>query len=593
MSLARGGADDGWLVALVDSAGGAKVMAVGAGGEVTPRFELAPFDPVRAIEVLPGGKRVLVLGEDHKLRLMSAAGEEKASLQERDFRPIRVITTETGTVAVVTVDDRSAGRIKGHVQRIEIGPSGLARAGASVAFESAVEPDAQAFSLSPDGQRFAHLIREGAKWKLGVRGLSGPDAKTIELEMQDGQTPAIGFVANRRVLVTSRERGAAWLVDLDDRSRRPRVTAHQPSQPMPIVHGAGIQVVGYGTHLAVQRLGAETGRGQIDYVGYRGFVAQGGAISPSGANVAWSVGGEILVEPVDQSREAKRLRPEASFGMQFLAFADEDHIVGIGSDGAARVYHWKSGELVDELSLGTGVQAAYFDVAHGLVLAHRLWGDAAVVELRKDRTLAGPYLVADGAYRMGLLGAGEAGVWTVDGSQKRRVYRLADLRGDLSQAQVSDRGETLIVPGGSQVMLLDQGDVSFQFVQDGLRRELHRRKGKDSPKKVSLGAHQISHVIASPDGSKVLAVSQHDGTVLAFDAQTLEAKWTFSAAQMQAIPSFSPDARQVVYLSTTGAAILDAETGQVVMRRCGADFAVRGAPPFDAFSFSETPSFCE
>ena len=100
--------------------------------------------------------------------------------------------------------------------------------------------------------------------------------------------------------------------------------------------------------------------------------------------------------------------------------------------------------------------------------------------------------------------------------------------------------------------------------------------------KVSLGAHQISHVIPSPDGALVLAVSQHDGTVLAFDARTLESKWTFSSAQMQNIPSFSPDGSQLVYLSTTGAAVLDARTGEVVLRRCGVDFQVRGAPPFDA-----------
>lgn len=590
MSLARAG--DDWVVAHVDAAGGTHVVAVGPDGEITPRFEIDPFDPVRAIEVLPGGDRVLALGEDHRLRLFDVGGGERATLERREFRPIRVMVTPSGAAAVLSVDDRKSGRVKGQVQLLEIGASTIEPVGAPVAFESPVEPDANGAALSPSGSALAHLGRDTGKWNLRVRSLADGGQRTIELEMQDAQTPVLGFVGEHQVLVTSRDRGSAWLVDIRDRARRPRVTAHQPSQPMPIAHRVGLQVVGYGTHLAVQRL-RDDGTGKIDYLGYRGFVAQAGAVSPSGANIAWSVGGEILIEPLDRTREPKRLRPEASFGVQFLAFMDEDHLVGIGSDGAARVYRWKSGEVVDEVSLGTGVQAAYFDVAHGLVLAHRLWGDAAVLELDDDQTLAGPYLVSDGAFRIGLLTGAEPGLWTVDAGNKRRIYSLADLRGDLSQAEVAERGETLIVPGGSQVMSLDRGEVSYQIVNDGMRRELHRRKGSESPVKVSLGAHQISHVMLAPDGSSVLAVSQQTGTVLAFEARTLKSKWTFSAAQMQGLPTFSPDGRQLVYLSTTGAAVLDADTGEVVMRRCGADFRLRGAPPFDAFSFSETPSFCE
>jgi hypothetical protein len=398
-------------------------------------------------------------------------------------------------------------------------------------------------------------------------------------------------VGERQVLVSSRERGNAWLVDTEKKTRRPRITAHQPGQAMPIAHAPGRTVLGYGMWLAVQDPEAN----EIAYLGYRSFVAQGGAVSPSGQHMAWSIGGEIVVESADQSREPLRMRPETPFGTQFVAFLDEEHVVAAGTDGALRLYHWGSGELVDEMSLGTGLQAAYFDLAHGMILIHRMFGDAAVVELGEDSKFRGPYLIADGAFQMGIrrpFGGEPVGVWTVDSTQKLRTYTLAELRKDLPHDEATDRGETLTVPGGGRVLSVDPRGGQYLLVQEGASATLQRRHGEEAPVKVSVGAHRVSSLLVSPVADLVIAVAD-SGTLLAFDAETLAMRWSYATTEMQGSPSFSPDGRQVILTSSSGAAILDARSGEIALRRCGTEFGRHGAAPFDAFAFTEAPSFCE
>lgn len=588
MSLAAQGED--WIVAVVDSAGGTHIMRVDPRGKVENLADITPFQPVRAVTVLPGGKRVLVLGEDHRIRMFSSAGNELGTLEERDFRPAHMFINASGDLMTVAVKDRLGGKIKAEAQRIEVGPAKLALSGAPTAFRTTVEPGPESFCVSPDGKRFAYLERENNKWHAISVDLDSGRSTDIDLEMQDNQTPTLGFVANDRLFVTSRDRGMAWLVDVENKTRWPRVTAHQPSQPMPVVHGPGLQVVGYGMWLAVQKLDDN----EIDYLGYRSFVAQSGAMSPSGKHIAWSLGGELLIESADGSGPTHRVRPNTPFASQFVSFVDDDHLVVAGTDGALRIYRWQDDELVDEMSLGTGLQAAHFDLANGLILAHRMFGDAAIVEVTADLKLEGPYLVSDGAFLMGVAstGATEPAIWTLDGTQKLRKYTLAELRGDLSQQQASERGDTLAIPGGGRVVAVDGRGNYYLIVTDGLQTRLERRHGEDAPVKVSLGAHRVNQLVMSPDGKHVVAVAD-TGTLLGFDAQTLESKWSFANTQMQGNPSFSPDGKHLLVMSSTGAALIDASTGKVLSRRCGIEFGRRGAPPFDAFSFMETASFCE
>ena len=588
MSLAAQGED--WIVAVVDSAGGTHIMRVDRKGKVENLADITPFQPVRAVTVLPGGKRVLVLGEDHRIRMFSSAGNELGTLEEREFRPAHMFINAAGDVMTVAVKDRLGGKIKAEAQRIEVGPAKLSLLGAPTAFRTAVEPGLESFGLAPDGKRFAYLDRQNNKWHAVAVDLDSGRSTDIDLEIQDNQTPTLGFVADDRLFVTSRDRGMAWLVDAENKTRWPRVTAHQPSQPMPVVHGPGLQVVGYGMWLAVQKLE----NNEIDYLGYRSFVAQSGAMSPSGKHIAWSLGGELLIESADGSGPTHRVRPNTPFASQFVSFVDDDHVVAAGTDGALRVYRWADDELIDEMSLGTGLQAAHFDLEHGLILAHRMFGDAAVVEVTEDHELAGPYLVSDGAFLMGLAGTGGNGaaIWTLDGTQKLRKYTLAELRGDLSHKQASERGETLPVPGGGRVVAVDGRGNYYLVVVDGIHTRLERRRGEDAPVKVSLGAHRVNQLAISPDGKHVVAVAD-TGTLLGFDAQTLESRWSFANTQMQGNPSFSPDGRRLLVMSSTGAAVLDAASGEVLSRRCGIEFGRRGAPPFDAFSFMETASFCE
>jgi WD40 repeat protein len=590
MSLAKRGED--WIVALVDAAGGTHLMRVDRHGDIEALANVDPFDPVRAVSVLPGGTRLLVLGEDHRLRLFSDAGKELAVIEQREFRPAHLFVTPKGAVVAISVNQRVMGKVEVEAQRIEVGKGSLKLAGAPTAFKTASEPSPDNLGLSPDASRVAFVDRSGAKWRLQVVDVDTGHLQTVDLEMQESTTPGVGFVANDEVFVTSRERGNAWLVDLSDGSRRPRITAHQPGQPMPLTHGPGVQVLGYGTWLAVHSIRSN----EISYVGFRNFVAQSGATSPSGQYFAWSVAGELVIERGDGGGEVHRLRPEPFFGSQFVEFLDDEHVVSASTDGSVRLYHWPTDEVVDEISLGNAIQAAHFDLAHGIILVQRSFGDAAVLELsEKDKQFRGPYLVADGSFQIGILQAGqgtEPGLWTIDGSNKLRTYRLSELRKDLPQKETADRGETLVVPGGGRVIGTDGTGHYYVIVQDGLAQTLERRKGSAGPTKVSLGAHRVNQLMVSPDGKTVIAVAD-TGTLLAFGTQDLDARWSFANTQMQGMPRFSADGGEVLVMGSSGAAIVDARSGEVKMRRCGAEFGTRGAAPFDAFSFVVTPSFCE
>jgi hypothetical protein len=185
-----------------------------------------------------------------------------------------------------------------------------------------------------------------------------------------------------------------------------------------------------------------------------------------------------------------------------------------------------------------------------------------------------------------------AGVWTVDAQQKLRTYRIEELQGDVSAAQQTDRGETVAVPGGGHVVTVDGKGRPYLVVQDGLTQTLQRQDGSATPAKVSLGAHRVGQIVVSPDGDTIVALAD-TGVLLALDGATLASRWSWQNNLMQGLPSFSPDGKRVVVTTATGAAHLDAHTGEILGRRCGLEFGRRGAAPFDAFSFSEAPSFCE
>lgn len=585
LSLAKRGT--GWLLSFVDTAGGVQLVAVDAAGSHRTVAELPPAAPTRGVAVLAGREGVLLLGEDHSVRLLSDVGEVLATLERRAFRPRRLLVGPDGSAVAVTMDRDGNGATVLAARRLAIGEKSVELAGDPIALPTVGDVGAEAIELSPDGARLAWAERPASTWQAKILEVSTGTARAIDLAMHEGQRPAFGFVTPRQVFVTSRERDLAWLVDIENGSRRPRVGTLPIGQPMPIVFADGVQVVGYGTWLGVQR---PLAREQV-YLGWRGFFPQGGAVSPAGKWVAWGMTGELLVEPFDGSADPVRVPLPSFFGAQFLAFLDEDHLVAAIGDGSLRMVAWKEGRIIDELGLGNGAQGVHFDLARNLVVVHRLWGDVAAVEVR-DRRFVGPLLIADSAARVGVARVGSgAGVWTLDGSQALRVRSLESLRGDPPAGGPAAEGRTLAVSPGSVVMSVDTAGRWYSIIQDGLSQTLERRSETASELKVSVGSHRVSQVAVSPDGSTVLAVAD-TGTLLAFDGETLAALWSWSHGPIQWAPSFSGGGRYVVVAAAGGGVLLDARTGRPVHRRCGIEFRAQKAPPFDAFSI-DAPSLCE
>lgn len=170
VSLARLGDTERFSLAWTDIAGRlhlahVDVAKAGAAGRYTEAFVTAPSDPVFEAHVFEGGRRVLVLGHDHSIRLidLSTLGQapELDRYQKAGFVPwqLRVHSDAASTSAAAIVADPVRGAaITWKDDRLAIGgmtpPLPLDRG-----------PNRNDVVLAPGGEAMFLLRRPGAKTK--------------------------------------------------------------------------------------------------------------------------------------------------------------------------------------------------------------------------------------------------------------------------------------------------------------------------------------------------------------------------------------------------------------------------------------------
>lgn len=593
----------GFTVAAVDAANGAKIFDVDPKGTITELAALPPFKPLFAIHVLPGGEHCVALFRDHTIRLFDRKGAELHRFEAKMFQASSLrIAADGKTIMALIGPSGSPSKTTLQPLELSMGADGktpsIRRAGDSRTVESTTAVSDSSAALSPDGQRFAIADKPvGNEWELMIVDLSAKEKLTrIQVPVPSHLVPTLGFVGANKLLVSANDGSLSWMVDVTDGSRHPRTSAPQDfiSQGRAQAVVAGVQAVGYGTWLFVHDVERRSHR----YLGYRNFQTQSVAVAPSSKWVAWAyMSGPVFVESLGGGEgERVELRSPDGTSPSKVRFFDDDHVIIVDMAGGIRLVHWRDGVTVAEAGIHGAIRNLQFDDARGLMLVERHSNDVHLFEVTAEG-FEGPYIVADQSFRAGLLKGDkehkEAVLWTLDGTNAMRHYTLEELRADLEHSAVNDKAVPL--PTGKVApVAIDSKGRSYGVRWNGTTMELFVDYG-ERVDTVAAPAGDIGLIVPSPGGKMFVAVHQRgqNASISGHMTESLEERWSYSPGVFSNEIVWSPDGRYVAVAGNTGAAVLDARTGEVVQQRCGINFEQVGAAPPTAFNAINVRSMCE
>ncbi|HWB81984.1 MAG TPA: hypothetical protein VG755_43780 [Nannocystaceae bacterium] len=230
-TLAR--SDDGaFVIATIDTQGGARVARVELGEEGARRtelFEIPVTDPQFELHVLDGGQRIVALGKDHRVRLFDADGKVKAEIDRVGFIPwqLRVAPTKDGVTPMVAVLTQPV-----RAQSIVIAKDTLEIVGDAHMVALDQSPNRNDLALSPDGKKVAALRRPQSKGKafaLQLITMATGERKVILGELDAKVRPRLHYVDEARALLETGTGKGFWL---DLNAAVPKAQAEIPLTPV-------------------------------------------------------------------------------------------------------------------------------------------------------------------------------------------------------------------------------------------------------------------------------------------------------------------------------------------------------------------------
>lgn len=605
LSIAAAADGKGWTLFAVDASGGAKIMVADAAGSIRTAAELPPFSPLFEGHVLPGGKHVLALFRDHSIRLVDLTGKDLAQFGERRFRPtaLRLAADGTHALALVTTPE-PGGTTKVDLQPIAIttGPRPTVKlGGAPRQFSAAVAIAPSTIAFSPDGTRAAIVERwNGAQWDIAVVTI-GDDkpAQKFSVIAAAHTVPGLGFTGTNKVIVSANDGSVSWLLDIDAKVQFPRNAPPQDfnSQLRVQTTGGDRHVAAHGSWLYVSEVSTRAHR----FIGYRSLQATSIAVAPGHKTVATVYPqGPVWIEPTDPGSGPSYELPNDPFNGVFkLRYASPDRLFLIDGMGGVRLVDWRTGENIAEAGVNGSVRSVHVDVSRGLLLIdrHSTVNDSRFFEFDAD-AIRGPYIVADQSYRAGLLTQGipknpDAVMWSLDSANRLRFYGLAELRSDLSDADVKRKAIDL-KPGQVAPLALDGAGRQYGVRWNGSRMEIFVDNGEHVRSR-AIGDGSVNEIIPASDGKSFVAIHQRPGGmgVSVYDSDDLHERWAVTTGTFHHEVVWSPDGDAVAIATLTGAIVRDAKSGETEYQRCGLDFQATGTPPASALSNVNQRTICE
>ncbi len=589
MALAAHG--EGWTLALLDGAGGARIVGAEPDGKLQALASLPPTDPLTELIVLPGGERLVAVGRDHVIRLLDRKGTELARLDAPKLRPasLRVAMAAEGGPKVVAV---SAGEFDGQQSRfaVELIPLDIGAASIAISGERrTVHIDSPATidnpTIAPDGRSAVFLRRQwlgGATWKVHAIQLDDGRSVSVDSEVAVGQQPRLGLLPEGRVLLDDGT-GLGRVVDL--RERHVELIGLRSSPTITHVataFAANMRVAPASNWLAVHDLVTD----DMVYLGYEQVNVTDVGLSPAGATVAWALGDRVAVEAVG-SNEVFEVPGTRAIAQRYVEFIDEELLLTLDWTGGARLLRWRDGEVVAEVDLGNQTQTAELardGNGNGVLLVRtNLWQNPTIAEIR-ERQFGPRHLAHATANLAGLLAPNDAplddwGAWTLDGAGRLRSFTLAQLEQGIDTKSAMEGGNMLSF-GMPEQLAVDSKGRQYWVRTTSARPTLHVERGGQR-EEVELSPGFVVRLNPSPDGERIAVVQQRDANqvITVFDGATLQPLWGQPLPPVNGLAWSDAGERVGLPASFGGGVVFDGGSGDVEASRCGLGFEVRHSPP--------------
>lgn len=374
-SLAKAG-DDAFVVGTVDTTGSARISRITIGERGVERvalFEIPATDPQFEIHVLDGGKRVLALGKDHRVRLFDDAGRVLSQIDQRSFIPwqLRVIEAPGQPVALAAVLTQPV-----RAQKLALEDDKLQIVGEPWMVALDQSPNRNDMALSPDGTTIAALRRHGPRnrgFALQLIELATGTRRVIVGELDTKARPRLHYAENGRVLLESGSGKGFW-IDLAqavprDSATFPPAVMQAVALPgaggdlrMQVTEVAGVRAIATGDVLTIDPVGTASHRRLVRTP----LEGRALALDASGTRFAWSLGARVFVEDLASRPSLGDLGapPAAPVGFDVgaavhaLAFDDAARLV-VGATNGTTVRDATGSSI--EQGPGPGAVLAAFD----------------------------------------------------------------------------------------------------------------------------------------------------------------------------------------------------------------------------------------
>lgn len=504
ISFARAG--DGFVVAAVDTAGAARIGQLELRADAPrwrPLFELPATDPLLEIHVLAGGERLLVLGLDHRLRLLDRTGRAVAVLDPPGFIPwqLRLAHVPGRDPAIVAV---LADPVR--VRPIVLRGDSLALGGEARQVALDLGPNHNDLALAPDGSFVTALRRprsKGKGWQLERIVLATGERSYLAGEIDSTVRPRVHLVDAGRILLESGSGKGHWIDLLAavvpqpgapfDRSKLPLTPAtaivdlpgSSADSRMQSTTAAGLRVVVVGDALIADPLADD------HHIRFAADAFEPTRVALDGARLAFIADGRLFTETLADPSPPRAL---GAVDYAIDLFLDRDLLLVVASPNELTLRRWADGAVVDTARTREpwGLRgAAYHAEADGrarVAVAGRALvefsvgadglgepqtaSDASWPELRRFLGATGAPLAAKIHKHTGdrveanLTAAAQDREYLYPAHKFRRLYQL---RGETVQAIEHFRGSNELLvpsPATARVAVVDHAVIRprFQFV---------------------------------------------------------------------------------------------------------------------------------
>jgi hypothetical protein len=583
----------GWTLALLDAAGGARLVGVDASGNMQPLANLPPTELIADMAVLPGGQRIVAVGSDHVLRLLDQHGKELARLDQPGLRPaaLRIAAEsregETHMLAVTAGEfDTKQGRFAVELLPLELGGDRITLGKGRQTIYLDSPPTVDSPSLSPDGRAAVYLQRQrlgGATWLVVATQLADGKQVSVDSQVTLGVQPRLGLLSQGRVLLDDGS-GLGRIVDLQ--SRKVELTSLRTTPTidhLAATFAAGLRVAPASNWLAVH----DVARDDLAYLGYEQIIINSAALTPTADRVAWSLSDRVAVEGIGQGpSEVFEVPGTRARNHQFVGFVDSEHLLLFDWQGGAQIVRWEDGEVRSAVDLGSNVNLAELrrtSDGNGVVFVRtNSWQNPMVVELLDGR-FGARYLTHGAASLAGVFAPVEQpledwGAWVIDGSGKLHNFTLSRLRQGVDVATALQGGELLTAGIPEQLVIAGDG-TQYSVRTMGMRPTLYAKRGPTTTE-AQLSAGFVISLVPSPEGRRLAIVQQRDpGQILTvFDTTTLQPLWAQPLPVSMAI-SWSDAGEALAIPASFGGVVFDGTDGSTRTARCGLAFEIRRSPP--------------